>query len=187
MRRTHLTRGIIASALVVIVATALLATALASNSSSTKRGTDFAILTKEPAAKAASSQPGKIPAPATAVLATTSAGNEVYVYRNERDEICLRDSTYGQVTGGCNPAEETEHDGEMMVVFSGHGSPATITLVPNGVNTVTFTETSGASASVAVTNNVAIHVEATPGSVKYQLADGTTRTLQTAGAPEPPK
>jgi hypothetical protein len=145
--------------------------------------------------------------PAGAILAATVGELSVYVWERAPGErtigprtppateqmVCESYEIHGAVHGtgdglGCGPAREIAETGnvtfgQVRIPGTRKLSPMTVTaLVPNGVKSVSFTDSDGSSYEVKVTNNVVIVEDeklAPPPAtaVSYKLPDGKTQTF----------
>lgn len=125
--------------------------------------------------------------PPGAVLATVVGDTEVFADQNENGEDCviyLRPSEGGG--SACDAAAHVEQYGEVLIrtgkiTVTGAMPKVTVAaLVPNGVTSLTFTDRSGKSYTVAVKNNAAEREDNQVASVAYTAPNGSTQTTNVA-------
>lgn len=121
--------------------------------------------------------------PSGATFAGRSAGQELYAWQSlsgPAGRTCIvaiptADSGVGQAM--CGSTAKAEESGVVGVIFNGT-TPTVVALLPNNVNTVTFTTTDGISRAVNVTNNVVVgNEEPTLASISYTLPNGVSKTI----------
>jgi uncharacterized membrane protein len=184
--------GAVVFVVVAVVVGMLLSTALASTGASPKvhrvaRKTKLAVFLHHSKLARIASNASLTP-PAGATLVAVTDGTEIYALQKADDEDCVIHLTAGEGGGSvCAAASKVEAEGE--IGFGGSGFTASgavanlrvTALVPNGVTSLRFTDRSGSSYDVPVTNNVAEHEDGEVASVSYTLPDGGTHTTNVAG------
>lgn len=175
-------------ALAAIGATLVASVALATNSHPSVR-TGISVFSHRPKALARIATSGSLNPPPGAILASVSGHNEIYAWHHAAGEDCVMNlHVHGAGGAVCGEAAKVEAVGTVGVFEEGEGatapnSPATLrvaALVPNGVNSVTFTDRSGTSYAVAVTNNVVESEDINISSVSYKLPNGETHATDVA-------
>jgi hypothetical protein len=146
----------------------------------------FAVLGEAHRALADSAPAEPIGGASSTVLAGSFAtGDSVYVATMTDGDICIVDqepaapagaapsSTSGLMAVGCSHPGPAEQTGMAMVAPAADGSSARITLLlPDGVQTVTFTRADGATVHQAVVNNVAQYAAPDLASASYVTPGG---------------
>lgn len=119
--------------------------------------------------------------PANAVLAGTSKAdgqsNEVYAWERESGEYCLLDIEAVEArTVLCGPKVTAEEHGLLFAEKSDeYAGDNVVALVPNGVDTATFTDKDGTTHVVKVTSNfVAYANSGGVASVRFTLPNGSS-------------
>jgi hypothetical protein len=137
-------------------------------------------------------------ASSTSFAASFPSGDDVYVATLTTGDICLTDQeppsvagstpsdTRGLTAAACSHPANAETTGIALLAPSINGSNAKITLlVPNGVTTVRFTDTTGASVNQPVTNNVAQFTAANLASATFLTPSGQTEAITEPPPPSP--
>jgi hypothetical protein len=170
------------------VAGTLLATAaLASNGNAHRsRGkTGISVFSHQPRGLARIATSGALNPPPGAILAAVVGHNEVYAWHHSSSEDCVMNLHVGGAGGAvCGQGSKVEEQGTVGIFQEGEGatapnSPATlrvVALVPNGVESVVFTDRDGSSQDVDVTNNVVELEDINIASVSYTLPSGASHT-----------
>lgn len=108
--------------------------------------------------------------PAAAIYATRTGGN-----------VCVTKLSATGGGGSCGPIATVEETGLGVVKLPADGSPVGVTLLlPNGVTSITVTDTDGKTRQVPVTNNVVSVEETGLSSVNYALPSGQTKSTDLA-------
>lgn len=112
-----------------------------------------------------------------AIFKNDGAENMVYVSR-EGSEYCLTVVHVGGFTSaGCAQPEVLNRKGGDLEL-KGAGTPLTVALLlPDGVDSATFTDTDGSEHTVDVENNVVARTDPNTESVRYLMPNGTPQSV----------
>lgn len=148
----------------------------------------FSLLSR-PIARASASGPDALPPGAIhavtvgrhEIFALQRSGPEVPGARNVGPEVCVLDRE-GALAGGmaCSPAANAEEEGVELLSIETGTSLTDALLVPDGVNSVVFTDRDGSSRTVAVADNVAVVEDPNLASLHYTLPSGATKSTDVA-------
>jgi hypothetical protein len=132
---------------------------------------------------------GSVTPPAGAILADVVGRTNVYASHNARGEDCVIQITPGAAGGSvCGRPTVVEEEGVVGIGVEGVGATApgsaptlrVTAMVPNGVTSVKFTDRSGSSYTVPVTNNIVEREDINAASVSYALPGGGSQTTNVA-------
>lgn len=148
----------------------------------------FSLLSR-PVARATASGPDALPP--GAIYAATVGRHEIFALQrsgpgvpgapNVGPEVCVLDRE-GALAGGmaCSPAANAEEEGVELLSIETGTSLTDALLVPDGVNSVVFTDRDGSSRTIPVADNVAVVEDPNLASLHYTLPGGATKSTDVA-------
>lgn len=184
-------RRLVGSTLVALVAGVLFATgALASSSHHSRTRHDsspaiqFSVLARLHSRAKVANGPAK--GALAAVFPSDGVENKLYV-SEESGEYCLTMVQNGGLESqGCALPEVANVKGIELVLGSAHMPTTIALLLPNGVNSATFTDTDGATHVVDVHSNVVALSDADVASASYTMPGGVPESVKVPPAPTAP-